>query len=205
MWRGNAIFTPLICNQIFPPDSIRQLRLHLASHNLSLCEVCLTERKIFLSEVKAYSPSEFEQHNQVGDLETGSKGHPLCFLCDKRFYDNEKLAAHLNNDHSPCFICRERLDPSSSLAILSSTNDLSRSEGNSMQSSEAKDQGREGSYFFRNVHELNDHFKRCHHLCKTCKKLRVVSVFRSESDLQEHIARSHSQMGNTSALHRRIG
>lgn len=120
--------------------------------------------------MNVYTAEELHKHEQCGDPSLGTKGHPLCTLCERRFYDNDKLILHMMDDHHQCFICKDR-----------------EREGHSSS-------GSSGSYF-KNAHELQEHFKKAHFLCKQCKKLRVISVFDTELALSEHIQRSHLVMG----------
>jgi hypothetical protein len=146
-----------------------------------LCEICYTERKIFPSEMNVYTSQQLQSHFQSGDAHLGTKGHPLCSLCggDKRFYDQDQLQRHMIDDHHQCYLCRDN----------ENEEDSSRGAG-------ATGAGEGPGSYFKNAHELQEHFKKCHFLCKQCRKLRVTSVFRTELALTEHIERSHLVLGN---------
>jgi hypothetical protein len=45
--------------------------------------------------------------------------------------------------------------------------------------------------FYKTQTDLHEHFRKEHYLCKLCKKIHVVAVFPTESELEAHIKRSH--------------
>lgn len=51
------------------------------------------------SESIVYSSQELEAHYQFGDPDLGIKDHPMCELCERRFFDTHKLFLHLIDDH----------------------------------------------------------------------------------------------------------
>jgi hypothetical protein len=142
--------------------------------------------------MNVYSSSELVSHYQSGDRTLGTKGHPVCSLCEKRLYDQDKLVLHLMDEHHQCFICSQANTASSLLlspvaAASATAVDLATAADVAIETS--------GSYF-KTSHELQDHFKKCHFLCKQCKRLRVVAVFGTEEELLEHVQRSHPIYGN---------
>jgi transposase-like protein len=137
-----------------------------------------------------YNSSELLFHYQSGDRHLGTNGHPRCQLCEKHFYDHDKLLLHLMDDHHQCFICcqeKEINSDSHAHAPTPSTPHGMRTMSPRMESSES---------YFKNSHELQEHFKKCHFLCKQCKRLRVVTVFETEEEMNDHVLRSHPVYGN---------
>lgn len=112
------------CGRVFPAsDNIRVIKRHLTeAHSRDVCDVCLTGRKIFRSELKVYTPEELDEHNDKGDDDTGRCGHPECNMCRKRFFDNDVLASHQTDDHHVCFVCENLGAPEP--AFFSNTTDL---------------------------------------------------------------------------------
>jgi hypothetical protein len=138
--------------------------------------------------MNVYTAQELESHFQSGDAHLGTKGHPICTLCgDRRFYDQDQLQRHMIDDHHQCFLCKEKEEGESSI-VMPFVGGMARDESSGT--------GGSGDSYFKNAHELQEHFKRCHFLCKQCRKLRVTSVFGTELALAEHIQRSHLVFGN---------
>jgi hypothetical protein len=53
----------------------------------------------------SYTAKELSLHCREGEPESGFNGHPLCKLCDRRFYGETELIEHLTRDHFNCHIC----------------------------------------------------------------------------------------------------
>jgi hypothetical protein len=84
---------------------MRELEKHLREkHERFLCGVCLTHKKVFLTEQKQYTRSELSRHTKKGDA-LGFFGHPRCEFCNTLHYDKGHLFEHLTKAHFSCHIC----------------------------------------------------------------------------------------------------
>ena len=84
------------------------LKSHLRSeHGYTLCELCIDNKRDFISKLCRYTPRGIKEHESNGDPDgTGFHGHPLCEFCKpQRFYDVVKLHEHLNKEHYKCHVC----------------------------------------------------------------------------------------------------
>ena len=71
-----------------PHSSSEDLQAHLRSvHHLVMCSLCLEHRKIFIGEQHLYTPSQLQSHLSARDQQSPQHGHPLCNMCNQRFYD----------------------------------------------------------------------------------------------------------------------
>lgn len=106
----------------------RELKSHTSSnHDLFLCELCCTNKKVFAHEHTLFTRKglvEHKNHGSVGIgrgfqatradnhgqptgecLDDGFKGHPKCEFCATHFYDDDQLYKHCREKHEQCFIC----------------------------------------------------------------------------------------------------
>lgn len=84
------------------------LKAHLrTSHGMALCDLCITNKRDFVSKLPRFTPSGLKTHQSKGDGEmSGFLGHPSCDFCRPlRFYDIVKLHEHLNKEHYKCHVC----------------------------------------------------------------------------------------------------
>eukprot|EP00897_Mesotaenium_endlicherianum_P000552 jgi/Mesen1/10498/ME000083S10009 len=158
--------------------AVDALKHHLRGvHKLSMCDLCLEGRKVFVSEQKLYDKEQLKQHCAEGNSEAdgtdeergGFKGHPSCHFCKRRFYGDNELYQHMSRDHFTCFICQR---------------------------------ARPGSYeYFKNYDDLENHFRRDHYLCEDQQCLeKKFTVFPTEIELKRHSAQVHA--GNMSRAER---
>ncbi|KAL9190484.1 hypothetical protein ACHAXT_007695 [Thalassiosira profunda] len=87
---------------------LKALKTHLRTdHGYALCELCVENKRDFVSKLARYTPQGLKVHQSKGDGErSGFAGHPLCEFCrPRRFYDIVKLHEHLNKEHYKCHIC----------------------------------------------------------------------------------------------------
>ncbi|XP_057871285.2 uncharacterized protein LOC131077755 [Cryptomeria japonica] len=157
---------------------IDQLRRHLYHvHKLSMCNLCLEGRKVFVGEQKLYTRAQLDRHLSKGDSEVdgseiergGFMGHPICGFCRKRFYGDNELYMHMQTEHYTCHICQR---------------------------------SRPGHYdYYQNYNALEAHFSQDHFLCENpdCLAKKFI-VFSSESELKRHNASEHA--GNMSRSQR---
>ena len=69
-------------------SSSEDLQAHLLrSHNLLMCPLCLVHRKIFIGEQHLYTPGQLQRHLTSRDQQGPQHGHPICNMCNQRFYD----------------------------------------------------------------------------------------------------------------------
>ena len=93
---------------------LKALKAHLRiDHGYALCELCVENKRDFVSKLVRYTPQGLKQHQAKGDGEhSGFNGHPLCEFCKPlRFYDVVKLHEHLNKEHYKCHICDKQGKP----------------------------------------------------------------------------------------------
>jgi hypothetical protein len=148
-----------------PFKTLDQLRKHVKKeHALLYCDLCLADRKVFLSEQALYTKKDLERHMVEWDggvaEQTRLKGHPLCEFCNNRFYGNDQLYEHLQKNHFTCHICERN-------GIL--------------------------YQYFRDYRNLERHFRNEHFLCShpTCLERKFV-VFPTAIDLKAHRISAHS-------------
>ena len=87
---------------------LKALKAHLRiEHGYALCDLCVDNRRDFVSRLARYTPRGLKDHQSKGDGDlSGFTGHPLCEFCRPlRFYDIAKLHEHLNKEHYKCHIC----------------------------------------------------------------------------------------------------
>eukprot|EP00850_Spirogloea_muscicola_P009056 SM000050S16981 [mRNA] locus=s50:216870:219941:+ [translate_table: standard] len=78
--------------------------------------------QVFVSEQKLYTRAQLDRHaaggNSVADGPAeergGFAGHPLCSFCGRRFYGDNELYHHMNQEHFNCFLC-QRAQPANSV------------------------------------------------------------------------------------------
>eukprot|EP00584_Thalassiosira_punctigera_P001951 CAMPEP_0172527174 /NCGR_PEP_ID=MMETSP1067-20121228/1916_1 /TAXON_ID=265564 ORGANISM="Thalassiosira punctigera, Strain Tpunct2005C2" /NCGR_SAMPLE_ID=MMETSP1067 /ASSEMBLY_ACC=CAM_ASM_000444 /LENGTH=1090 /DNA_ID=CAMNT_0013310853 /DNA_START=130 /DNA_END=3402 /DNA_ORIENTATION=+ len=90
---------------------LKALKAHLRiDHGYALCDLCVTNKRDFVSKLSRYTPSGLKKHQSRGDGDlSGFTGHPLCEFCKPlRFYDIVALHEHLNKEHYKCHICEKQ-------------------------------------------------------------------------------------------------
>jgi hypothetical protein len=153
--------------------TLKGLNHHLAAaHSMSLCQLCVENKRDFISQLPRFTQHQLNEHNKHGDIKTTTtisnkqnKGHPLCQFCaPKRFYDLTALHEHLNKEHYKCHVCDK-------LGIF--------------------------NQFFRDYHKLNMHFDKEHYLCHhpDCLAARFI-VFQNDIDLIAHERDVHHIINN---------
>lgn len=153
--------------------TLKGLNHHLAAaHSMSLCQLCVENKRDFISQLPRFTQHQLNEHNKHGDIKTTTtttnkqnKGHPLCQFCaPKRFYDLTALHEHLNKEHYKCHVCDK-------LGIF--------------------------NQFFRDYHKLNMHFEKEHYLCHhpDCLAARFI-VFQNNIDLIAHERDVHHMINN---------
>lgn len=90
---------------------LRSLQDHLRTqHRLALCQLCVDNKRDFVSCLARMTPKLLQNHLKNGDGATsGFFGHPVCEFCKpKRFYDLALLHQHLHKDHYECHVCKKQ-------------------------------------------------------------------------------------------------
>ena len=91
-----------LCGVILKSRS--QLLTHLESeHRLHMCDLCLANKTVFVSEQELYTVEDLREHKEGGDGE--SPGHPRCRLCSRFVYDDKALLQHIREQHYFCDLC----------------------------------------------------------------------------------------------------
>lgn len=91
--------------------TMKSLRDHLrAKHSMTLCQLCVDNKRDFISNLPRYTPEQLKVHEKKGEGKgSGFTGHPMCEFCrPKRFYDLTKLHEHLNKEHYKCHVCEKQ-------------------------------------------------------------------------------------------------
>ena len=71
---------------------------HIQSlYSLKLCDLCLQNSKLFVSEQELYDEDSFKQHKATL--------HKKCNVCNGFFYDGSQLVAHIKSSHHFCEYC----------------------------------------------------------------------------------------------------
>jgi len=99
-----------VCEASF--GGLPELNGHLASsHANFICDLCAEHRAVFVQELPRLTGAQLADHCKRGDPSVGFYGHPLCKFCNKRFFSDSELFAHLQVEHFLCHLCG-RADPS---------------------------------------------------------------------------------------------
>ncbi|KAL3941477.1 MAG: hypothetical protein SGBAC_004165 [Bacillariaceae sp.] len=89
---------------------LKILQEHLRKdHRMALCNLCVDNKRDFVTSLPRFTPSELQNHLKTGDgPDSGFYGHPVCEFCKpKRFYDLAVLHQHLHKEHYECHICKK--------------------------------------------------------------------------------------------------
>lgn len=87
-------------------SSLNGLKRHMeTTHKLRFCEICLKSRVVFPSEQRLFSSKALEKHIVAGD--DCGPGHPQCLFCKSRYFSEQELKHHLQEEHFSCGICSE--------------------------------------------------------------------------------------------------
>ncbi len=92
-------------------ENLENLIEHLNKVNRRFyCIVCLNENKKFLSEMEIYNEHNLNEHIEFGEYKNDiliSPPHPSCpFENNMKFYNDEQLFKHMNNNHFICQHCK---------------------------------------------------------------------------------------------------
>lgn len=91
-----------VCKQIMAEKE--KLFDHIkVAHNMVLCEVCFSHKKVFSSEMQVFTKASLIKHQKYGDKTF--KGHPMCGFCSISFYSSDELYDHCRQNHELCHIC----------------------------------------------------------------------------------------------------
>jgi hypothetical protein len=161
------------------------------AHGMLYCDLCLSDRKVFLHEQLLYTPASLVQHidetqRAPADEAANSAitatlrssieslggtpqpppltGHPMCRFCDTRFYGPDQLFIHMRDGHETCHLCERSGLPRT---------------------------------YYQNYDALEVHFGEAHYLCKepACRAKTFV-VFSTDVALQTHTANVHARNNN---------
>lgn len=91
-----------ICGLVL--KSLTQLLGHLEKeHRLHMCDLCVSNKTVFVTEQELYTSEDLVLHKEGGDNE--SPGHPRCRLCSRFLYDDKALLQHIREQHYFCDLC----------------------------------------------------------------------------------------------------
>jgi hypothetical protein len=75
----------------------------LKSINAQNSEICLRDKKVFLSEQVAYNSRDYILHMKDGlNL---PKPHPFCRFCHESFFSEDEIFQHMSQKHFSCHLC----------------------------------------------------------------------------------------------------
>ncbi|KAH8828175.1 hypothetical protein DL96DRAFT_1709461 [Flagelloscypha sp. PMI_526] len=151
------------------------LGLHARSvHGRVLCDLCITNKKVFAHEHTLYTPQQLTVHLPESGRRRNPKSnrppppldnpedqpHPACLFCHRCFFGPDELYKHMREIHEDCFLCK-------------------------------RDGGT--SEYFLDYPSLENHFNIAHYPCPhpTCKEAKFV-IFGSELDLKAHVVSDHA-------------
>ena len=82
-------------------QNVPALRKHCtAEHQLSYCDICLQNRKVFIHEQVPMTKEQLKAHSVAE--------HPGCQFCRTLFYNADTLYKHMTDKHETCHICTRR-------------------------------------------------------------------------------------------------
>ena len=174
------------CGRMFPSN--RRLLDHLNHQHmgLTICNICLDHRQLFIPEHKVVTKSELKQHmNGSKDsvqsnesslssskqspriAESGdtyfTQGHPRCEFCRSHYFDSSALFSHMQSAHETCHLCP----------------------------------GRMMFRYYRNIASIQQHYRKNHIVCESCYEIeeRRLSgeavAFNTYSDYSTHMTEYH--------------
>ena len=174
------------CGRMFPSN--RRLLDHLNHQHmgLTICNICLDHRQLFIPEHKVVTKSELKQHmNGTKDsvqsndpssslsiqsprgAEAGdtyfTQGHPRCEFCRSHYFDSSALFSHMQSAHETCHLCP----------------------------------GRMMFRYYRNIASIQQHYRKNHIVCESCYEIeeRRLSgeavAFNTYSDYSTHMTEYH--------------
>ena len=148
------------CKVVFR-DS-KTLKKHLTTkHDKVFCDICVENKLIFPAEQLTYTRDEYSRHIKTGDYD-GSRGHPSCRFCKKRFYDIDSLFQHLEREHFSCHVCSQDNTSSQNLT------------------------------YYKDYSSLHTHFRTDHHICQEAVCLEnKFTVFSNQISLILHHKQHH--------------
>lgn len=80
----------------------KALQTHLrVEHRLTMCDLCVDNKRDFVSRLPRYSPAGLEKHKRHP-----THGHAKCKFCKPMLYDATALYHHLRVEHYECHICK---------------------------------------------------------------------------------------------------
>lgn len=86
-------------------SSIGELKHHIREvHHSYFCDLCLKHSPKFVCEQTLYSRKDLKVHMSQGSTDR-KHGHPFCKFCQRNFYSEDEMFAHMNKDHETCFLC----------------------------------------------------------------------------------------------------
>ena len=167
------------CGRMFPSN--RRLLDHLNHQHmgLTICNICLDHRQLFIPEHKVVTKSELKQHmngskESMQSAVTSSKGererdayftqgHPRCEFCRSHYFDSSALYSHMQSAHETCHLCP----------------------------------GRMMFRYYRNIASIQQHYRKNHIVCDSCYEIeeRRLSgeavAFNTYSEYSTHMTEYH--------------
>ena len=112
--RMRSFFCPCLDSSKKEDTSIKMCEERLSSqvllikhvrdkHSKHMCDLCLTNRPLFIHEHEIFEATHFLKKHKEGKLK--NKEHPECRFCLKRFYDSGALYEHMQQKHRSCPMC----------------------------------------------------------------------------------------------------
>ncbi|OQR94873.1 hypothetical protein THRCLA_08073 [Thraustotheca clavata] len=90
--------------------NLEELESHMThAHKVSFCGLCLQYQHFYPHEQALYTKGQLKTHNSQINRQNSTQKfreyHPLCEFCQRRYYSDVELYAHLEQDHFKCHLC----------------------------------------------------------------------------------------------------
>uniref|UniRef100_A0AC34FQN4 RING-type domain-containing protein n=1 Tax=Panagrolaimus sp. ES5 TaxID=591445 RepID=A0AC34FQN4_9BILA len=102
-----SICAKINSKKVFPTFSALKHHMKIV-HQRNFCSICDQHLQSLSKNRVAFTDTEMENHLKGTNNEaSGQKGHPLCWCCGQRFYDDDFLNRHLKSEHFFCQLCED--------------------------------------------------------------------------------------------------
>lgn len=145
-------------------------------HHRSLCELCISHKKMFTYEHPLYTHRQLAAHS--------SHEHRKCEFCNQFFYGPDELYKHLRDKHFQCQMCAVSSTPD---PVSAPSNSQGQENGDDHESRHrrraaaaarhhAVQAAAEAQTWYRDYPDLERHFDKKHYLCQDpiCRQQQYV-------------------------------
>uniref|UniRef100_A0A914Z267 RING-type domain-containing protein n=1 Tax=Panagrolaimus superbus TaxID=310955 RepID=A0A914Z267_9BILA len=102
-----SICAKINSEKVYP--TFAALKNHMTNvHQRNFCSICDQHLQSLSKNRVAFTKTEMENHLKGTNNEaSGQKGHPMCWICSGRFFDDDFLNRHLKSEHFFCQLCED--------------------------------------------------------------------------------------------------